>query len=58
MLWISIAIFLLVAGLVTYASWKFRARNGRTVDDVARDCGLSQATIYVGCATWENAAVF
>jgi cytochrome c oxidase subunit 2 len=28
MLWISLAIFLLVAGLVTYAGWKFRARPG------------------------------
>ena len=26
MLWISLAIFVLVAGLVFYASWKFRAR--------------------------------
>lgn len=28
MLWISLAIFLLVAGLVAYAGWKFRARPG------------------------------
>ena len=28
MLWISLAIFLLVAGLVTYAGWKFRATPG------------------------------
>ena len=28
MLWISLAIFLLVAGLVGYAGWKFRARPG------------------------------
>lgn len=28
MLYISLGIFLLLAGLVTYASWRFRARPG------------------------------
>ncbi len=30
MLYISLAIFLLVAGLVTYAGWRFRARPARS----------------------------